>query len=151
MTGTRLTNRIKTWINGIGLGVWISGAAWLLVHYWWNSQDATALSVNPAEPWWLKVHGAFAFLAVWSGGLLWGLHIVRGWRRRRLRWSGGTLIGALLLLILSGYFLYYVGDDRSRQIISKTHWILGLLLPLAYLIHRLAKKVSRRQPGTHHP
>jgi hypothetical protein len=55
------------------------------------------------------------------------------------------------LLILSGYFLYYVGDDRSRQIISKTHWILGLLLPLAYLIHRLAKKIPRPQPGTDHP
>jgi uncharacterized BrkB/YihY/UPF0761 family membrane protein len=101
------------------------------------------LSVNPAEPWWLKVHGAFGFLAVWSGGLMWGLHVVKAWRRRRHRWSGGTLIGALLLLIASGYFLYYVGDDAARQAISKLHWILGLLLPLAYLVHRLAKKTAR--------
>jgi hypothetical protein len=84
MTGIRLTNRTKTWINCIGLGVWISGAAWLLVHYSLNRQDA--LSISPAEPWSPKVHGAFAFLAVWSGG---------------------ALIGGLLLLIVSGYFLYY--------------------------------------------
>jgi hypothetical protein len=69
LTRIRLTNRIKTWINCIGLGVWISGAAWLLVHYGLNPQDGNVLSVSPAEPWSLKVHGAFAFLAVWSGGL----------------------------------------------------------------------------------
>jgi len=148
MTGIRLTNRIKTWINGIGVGVWISGGAWLLVHYWLNPQDATSLSVSPAEPWWLKVHGAFAFLAVWNGGLLWGVHIVKAWHRRQHRWSGGALIGATLLLMVSGYLLYYVGDERSRQFISKTHWILGLLLPLAYLTHRLAKKIPRPQRGT---
>jgi hypothetical protein len=149
MTGIRLTKRIKTWINGIGLGVWISGAVWLLVHYWLNPQDAASLSVSPAEPWSLKVHGAFAFLAVWTGGLMWGLHIVKAWRRRQHRWSGGTLIGALLLLIVSGYFLYYVGDERSRQILSLTHWILGLFLPLAYLVHRLAKKTARQQSSAH--
>ena len=143
----RLTHPTKAWINWIGLGVWISGAAWLLVHYGLHPQDPAVLSVNPAEPWWLKVHGAFAFLAVWSGGLIWGLHIVKAWPRRKHRWSGGTLIAALLVLIVSGYFLYYVGDERSRQVISLTHWILGLLLPLAYLIHRLAKKIPLPQPG----
>ena len=141
MSGIRLANRVKTWINLIGLGVWISGGAWLVVHYWVNAQDGGELFVSPAEPWWLKVHGAFAFLAVWTGGLMWGLHIVRAWHRRRHRWSGGTLIGAVLVLIVSGYFLYYVGDERPRQIISLTHWILGLVLPVAYLTHRLAKKI----------
>jgi|HubBroStandDraft_5_1064220.scaffolds.fasta_scaffold245303_1 hypothetical protein len=149
MTGIRLPNRIKTWINGVGLGVWASGAAWLLFHYWLYPQDGADFSVNPAVPWSLKIHGAFGFLAVWTGGLLWGLHIVKAWDRRRHRWSGGTLIGALLLLIVSGYFLYYAGDDRSRQVISKTHWILGLLLPLAYLIHRLAKTIRRPKSSAH--
>jgi hypothetical protein len=77
----------------------------VLVHYSLDPQDA--LSINPAEPWSLKVHGAFAFLAVWSGGLMWGLHIVKAWHRRRHQWSGGALIGGLLLLIVSSYFLYY--------------------------------------------
>ena len=138
-----LPNRIKTWINCIGLGVWISGAAWLVVHYWLGSQDAVNLQVSPAGPWWLKVHGAFAFLAIWTGGLLWGLHIAKAWHLRRHRWSGGILIGSLLLLVLSGYLLYYVGEESTRQGISLLHWILGLLIPLAYLTHRLAKKLPR--------
>ena len=138
-----LPNRIKTWINCIGLGVWISGAAWLVVHYWLGSQDAVNLQVSPAGPWWLKVHGALAFLAIWTGGLLWGLHIAKAWHLRRHRWSGGILIGSLLLLVLSGYLLYYVGEESTRQGISLLHWILGLLIPLAYLTHRLAKKLPR--------
>lgn len=139
-----LSNRIKTWINCIGLGVWISGAAWLIVHYWPGSQDVPGLQVSPAGPWWLKVHGAFAFLATWTGGLLWGLHVVKAWHRRRHRWSGGLLIGSLLVLIVSGYLLYYVGEESARQDISLLHWILGLLIPVAYLAHRLAKKFPRR-------
>ena len=135
-----LPNRIKTWINCIGLGVWISGAAWLMVHYWLEPEDAAGLPGSPAGPWWLKIHGAFAFLAIWTGGLVWGLHVVKAWHRRRHRWSGGIVIGSLLLLIVSGYLLYYVGEDHVRHGISLLHWILGLLIPLAYITHRLAKR-----------
>ena len=139
-----LPNRIKAWINYIGLGVWISGAAWLVVHYWLEPQDAMGLQASAAGPWWLKLHGAFAFLAIWTGGLVWGLHVVKAWHRRRHRWSGGILTGLLLLLIVSGYLLYYVAEERARQGTSLLHWILGLLIPIAYLAHRLAKKLPRR-------
>jgi len=148
-TGIRLTKRIKTWITCIGLGVWVSGSAWLLFHYCLTPRDASGLPGDPAQPWALKVHGAFAFFAVWIGGLMWGVHVVKAWHVRRHRWSGGALIGALLWLMVSGYLLYYVGDDRYREIISLTHWILGLLLPLAYLTHRLVKKTPRPPRAGH--
>lgn len=140
-----LPNPIKAWINCTGLGVWVSGVAWLIVHYCLEPQDAIVLPVSSAAPWWLKVHGAFAFLAIWTGGLVWGLHVLKAWQRRRHRWTGGILIGSLLMLIVSGYLLYYVGEERARQGISLLHWILGLLLPLGYLAHRLVKKVPRRR------
>jgi hypothetical protein len=46
LTRIRLTNRIKTWINCIGLGDWISGAAWLLVHYGLNPQDGSVRAAH---------------------------------------------------------------------------------------------------------
>jgi hypothetical protein len=137
-----LSKRIKTWINCVGLGVWITGVGWMVDHYLFEPRDPANFAGN-SEPQWLKWHGAFAVLAIWTGGLLWGLHIVKAWNQHRHRWSGGSLAGALLLLIASGYGLYYVADDRARSAISLIHQAVGLAILLAYLIHRLAKKTSR--------
>jgi len=104
-------------------------------------------SNTSSEVWWLRVHGAFAFLALWTGGLLWGVHVVRAWKRGHHRWSGGALFIVLSILIVTGYLLYYVGNEGARNIISWIHWILGLAIPVAYLIHRIAKQNSR--PGVH--
>jgi hypothetical protein len=148
MTRIHLSNRTKVWINCVGIGVWASGGGWLVVHYFIQPTGASGLENDSWGPWWLKVHGAFAFLAVWCGGLLWGLHVIRAWKTRRHRWSGGTLFAVLLVLIVSGYLLYYVGDDRLRDLISRVHWVLGLVIPLAYLIHRITKLIFRRYSGS---
>lgn len=139
-----LSKRTRLWINSIGLGIWCSGAGWLIVHYLLKSQDA--FGRNPQEPTWLKLHGAFGFLAIWTFGILWGMHIVKAWHRHWHRRSGATLFGVLSALIVSGYLLYYVADDGARQAIALFHWILGLALPLAYLLHRIAKKLHPQKP-----
>jgi hypothetical protein len=117
----------------------MSGAAWLVVHHLVKPQDAFGLQNTSSEVWWLRVHGAFAFLALWTGGLLWGVHVVRAWRRGHNRWSGGALFAALSILIVTGYLLYYVGNEHARDIISWIHWVLGLAIPMSYGIHRLLK------------
>jgi len=142
MTEPYFPSRIKHWINGIAVGVWMSGAAWLWVHYLAKPHEAFGMPGNSAETGWLKVHGAFAFLAIWGGGFLWGFHINKAWPRHQQRWSGGSLFVVLLVLILSGYLLYYVADEGSRQTLSLVHWIVGLGLPLAYLTHRLTRTVA---------
>ena len=62
--------------------------------------------------------------AVWVFGLLWGIHIAKLWPHKRRRSSGGVLTGIFALLILSGYLLYYVGDDNIRPMISALHWVV---------------------------
>jgi hypothetical protein len=145
MSNIHLRPGSKTWINAVGFGVWLSGVAWLIDHYFLKSEDALGLPNASAEVWWLRIHGAFAFLALWTAGLLWGVHVVRAWKGRRHRWSGGTLFTVLAVLIVTGYLLYYVGDERVRTIISGVHWIIGLAIPLAYLLHRIAKHLSLSQ------
>ena len=139
MAVIHLTKPTRVWINCVGAGVWASGVAWLIAHYLLRSQDAFGLPRNASEPVWLAIHGAFAYASVWTGGMLWALHVVKAWRARRHRISGATMFGALTVLIVSGYLLYYVADDRARSLISWIHWLVGLLLPVAYLIHRIKK------------
>ena len=131
-------------VNLGGLGLWGSGVAWLVLHYFMVRQGEFGPERSPYEAWSLKVHGAFAFLALWTLGLLWGVHILHGRGLHRRRWTGSALLVALLVLIVSGYLLYYIGDDRPREIASLAHWAIGLALPLAYIAHRLAK--LPRQP-----
>ena len=146
MSPIHLSRSSKTWINCVGIGIWASGLGWLLVHYGMRPADSLDFARRSAEPAWLRIHGAFAFLALWTGGMLWGVHVVKAWRTRKLRWSGSTLFGGVLVLCVTGYLLYYVADEAGRTAISLTHWILGIALPVAYLIHRLAKKKRAPRP-----
>lgn len=113
-------------IYGVGTGLWLSGGAWLIFHYFLVQNGEFGPTPHPLEPWWLKAHGAFAFAALWSFGLLWGIHIVNGWAVHRRRRSGGLLVGTLTWLVLSGYLLYYLSDERLRPIVSLLHWGVGL-------------------------
>jgi hypothetical protein len=140
MLRIRLAPKTRLWINFVGIGIWTTGLGWLIAHFLLNAQDPLGFANSSLEPLWLKAHGAFAFLALWTGGMLWGVHILRAWDSRRRRWSGTAVFSALLILIVTGYLLYYVADDGARGVISWAHWVLGLALPLAYLAHRLAKK-----------
>jgi len=145
MTRVSLSLRTRAWINAVGLGLWISGLGWLVSHYFIGPRDALSPAPNPLEPWWLRVHGAFAYLAVWTLGLLWGMHIFRAWGKQRRRWTGSMLFSALALLAITGYLLYYVASDSARAIISPLHWLLGIALLLAYVTHRLSERVRRKR------
>jgi len=135
----RLTRLRRISVYLVGAGLWLTGALWLLFHYVVGGGDGFAVSRNPLEPWWLTLHGGFGFASLWLLGLLWGVHIGAGWSSGQRRWSGGVTLGALVCLIVTGYLLYYLGDDRLRAGTSVLHWALGLALPVAFLAHRLAR------------
>lgn len=124
----------------ISIGAWLTGGLWLLFHYFFVKQGEFGPTENPLDPWWLRLHGAFAFAAVWIFGLLWGVHITKTWPHKRRRWSGAALTSVFALLILSGYLLYYIGDDRARPLVSILHWGVGLVCPVFLLLHRLPHK-----------
>lgn len=128
------------------IGLWASGLLWLLFHYLLRKQGAFGSEPHPLEPLWLKVHGAFAFAGLFMFGLIWGAHVVNGWSTGRRRWSGGAVIGLVLVLTLTGYLLYYAGDDGIRGAVSLTHWLVGLGGLAVFLLHRFARDgESRRQ------
>lgn len=124
-------------IYATGSGLWLSGGLWLLFHYFMQSRGDFTLAPHPLEAWWLRLHGAFAFGAIWVFGLLWSVHVTPGWADGKRRRSGAVLVGLFLWLTLTGYLLYYLGHERLRSLTSLLHWSLGLLLPGPFLLHRL--------------
>jgi hypothetical protein len=131
----------------VAFGLWASGVVWLLAHYFWIGQGDFGPEISPAEPWALNVHGAFAMLALWFTGLLWGVHVLRGWKMKRGRWSGGIMLAALLLLGVTGYLLYYLGDEVWRAGASLIHWLVGLALLPIFFWHRFGRKSVRTLHG----
>ena len=89
----------------VSIGVWLTGGLWLVFRYFLGTQGEFGPQTNPLEPWWLGLHGAFAFATVWIFGLLWSMHVTKAWPFSRRRWSGGLMAGTIGWLTLSGYLL----------------------------------------------
>jgi branched-subunit amino acid transport protein len=119
--------------------VWASGVAWLVVRYGLRARGEFGELPHPLEPWWMRVHGAAAMAALWLGGLLWAVHVLPAWRAHR-RISGIVLGVILATLAASGYLLYYLGDEGARSSVALVHWIVGLAVPLPFLVHALRRR-----------
>jgi hypothetical protein len=71
------------------------------------------------------------------------LHLRRGWKAHRNRFTGVSITVGCGLLVASGYALYYVGDDVLRQISVVAHDILGLGLPALLVWHIWRGRAAR--------
>lgn len=138
----RLGRPRRLGVYAVALGLWGSGIAWLILRYGFRREGPFGPESHPLEPWALKLHGAFAFAALWAMGLLWAAHIVNGWDAKRRRWSGSALLGLLLFLTVTGYLLYYAGGDDLRAAVSLLHWIAGLGALAVFLLHRFTRERS---------
>ena len=130
-------------VYSISLGVWLTGAVWLLAHYFMEQEGAYGPSPHPLEFWSIAAHGAFSLATLWMLGLLWAIHIPAGWRSLRRRWSGSLMFGTAGLLILTGYLLYYFGDADLRPAVAVLHWAVGLACPVLFVVHRFARDPGR--------
>jgi hypothetical protein len=115
--------------------LWLSGAAWLVFHYFFPAQTEFGSGPNPAEPVLMKVHGAIAVFAVALLGWISARHVGENWSRNRKRISGVTILSAYILLVVTGYSLYYVLQDDVREGVGQAHEILGVASLAIALIH----------------
>ena len=134
----------QTFLFASSAVVLLSGALWLLFHYFVSVSGDFGPIPHPLESWWLRVHGlGAALLLIGFGSVLPG-HVRRAWHARRNRVSGSTFFAALATLSLSGYCLYYVGGEILRPLLSAGHWLLGLLFPVLTAWHVWRGRVSRK-------
>lgn len=148
--------RLGKWHQGylyvFGTLLVLSGALWLLFHYFVRIPGQFGDSPHPLERWWLCIHGlsAAAFL-IGFGSVLPG-HVRRAWVGHRNRIAGACFFTLLALLIGSGYGLYYLGEDSVRVPVSAVHWLVGLGMPAIMGWHiwlgRTSRKFKRAAPAS---
>jgi len=114
--------------------LWISGTAWIVAHFGFERQSEFGSVPSPWEPTWLRLHGLLAVLAVFLLGWLAAIHVAPQWSSGRRRLSGIALACGALVLVASGYALYY-SIDRTHELIAALHEIVGLAALLLALPH----------------
>jgi len=147
--------------DGIRLGPWhqgavygttaalvVSGIIWLVLHYFLAVSGEYGPQVHPLEPWMLRLHGAAAMAGLIVYGSLLPVHVRRAWSIRRNVVLGIGLVSVMLLLTITGYLLYYAGDENTRPFISAGHWILGLAVPALLVWHVVSGRARARVDAT---
>ena len=123
-----------------------SGLAHWLLHGWFMRVGEFGPTPDPLEPWMLKLHGAAAMAGLVLLGSVAGGHVNRFWRLARNRLAGGVFLGCALLLVASGYGLYYFGGEQARAWCRELHIVIGLLALPAFAVHLWRGRALRRHP-----
>ena len=114
--------------------LWLSGCVWLVAHFAFPTATDFGPAPNPWEPVILRIHGWLAVGGVFLLGWITAEHISDRWRMSRNRVSGFSLAGFAVLLVSSGYALYYT-TDRFHDVAGTLHEVLGVVAIACALIH----------------
>jgi hypothetical protein len=129
--------------------LFLSGAVWAYLNYLVSQPGE---SVAAVKSWSMKTHGAAAMATLVLIGTVLTAHVRFAWRAGRNRANGMLFLSAFGILTVTGYGLYYAGDERLRAWTGWIHLGVGLALPLLLLIHILLGRKTRPviQPRKHH-
>ena len=140
----QLSRRHRSLLYASTLALFLTGVAWAWLHYLLRTNGDFGPEVHPAEPWLLKAHGAAAMISLIVLGSLLIVHVKRGWQAKLNRGSGTILLSIFGILIVSGYALYYVGEERFRALASSIHLWVGLGFPVVLIVHIILGHRLRR-------
>lgn len=132
--GLQLNRRHRLTVYSASLLLLVSGAAWACADQLDESAQAGE-TVRQWKPWLLKIHGFSAMAFVLLLGTLLTGHVRRSWHARKNRANGAFFLGAVSVLTISGYALYYLGDETWRNATSQFHLWLGLSSPILLYWH----------------
>ena len=121
--------------------LFISGALWLAADSLKDAPDGErwqAISANL-----LMVHGGAAMVTLMLFGAMVPIHLLRAWRAKRNRWTGGVMAVLNAILIVTAFGLYYLGGEEVRPWMSNIHLGAGFSLPLLLFIHILRGRGAR--------
>ena len=122
----------------------VTGVLWLLFHEFVRVRTSFGDGPHALESWWLKLHGLSAMLGLIVLGSLIFTHVRYAWKTRKNIASGIILLTSNVVLIATGYALYYFGGEQTRPMISLIHWGVGVALALLMAAHIV---IGRRVRG----
>jgi len=132
--GLQLGRRHRWTLYAASLALLLSGAAWAWVHGLDDAGQAGD-TLRRLKVWLLKAHGYAAVGFVLLLGTLLSGHVRRAWHARKNRANGAFFLTVISLLTISGYTLYYLGDEEWRSATSQFHLWLGLAAPVLLFWH----------------
>ena len=140
--GSLRVSKQRRWLLGLCFALLLlTGIAWLVANFGIDDPEQQAPWLN----WSMRLHGAGVIGSIFLLGALWTLHIRHAWLRRRNRAAGAVFLACALLLVLTGYGLYYFNGERLRDITQWGHWVAGGLLGILFLVHLLAGRAEREE------
>jgi hypothetical protein len=125
---------LRAAIYGVAALLWVSGAMWLVLHYVFPQRSEFGPLPNSWEVPLMRTHGLIAVGGVFLIGWMMAAHVTARWSSDRNRRSGLVLGGAAVLLVLSGYALYYT-TGSPHDAAALAHEAVGVLAPVAALGH----------------
>lgn len=126
-----------------GAALLLSGVLWLSVHYLLNGSADTASQSYSLEPFALRIHGAAAMAMLVIIGTLIPTHLADGWSSGVNMPTGLGMLTVTTLLTVTGWGLYYAGDEALRNMLSIAHWVLGIAALPLLLVHRSRSRAPR--------
>ncbi len=123
--------------------LWLSGCYWLVLHYFFASASDFGPLQNPWEPVVLRIHGWLAVGGVYLLGWVTARHVSERWPHTIKRASGIAITGLALLLVITGYALYYT-TDRLHDDAAFVHELLGGAAIAFALTHWRRYRAGRR-------
>lgn len=120
--------------------LFFSGAAWA----WWSYITPSPGDFEAtSKVWAMKLHGAAAIAILVLIGTLLNTHVKYAWRAGRNRLNGAMFLGAFGILTVTGYELYYSGDEKLRAWTSWIHLGVGLVAPILLVLHLWVGRKTR--------
>ena len=143
----RLSRSQRLALHTTGALLFLTGIAWTILHRLDQVSEAGE-TLRRWKSWSMTGHGLSAVGFVFVFGSLVPIHVYRSWRRRRNRLNGLVFLTSVGLLVVSGYALYYLAEERWRAAISAFHLWAGAIAPLLLIAHIRGGRKSSKSPGS---
>ncbi len=112
----------------------LTGVTWVLLRRFGGMEGGESWG-RSIQPWLMKVHGFAAVFFVFLLGTLVPSHIRRALGSEKNLRNGYGFMAVMGMQVLSGYSLYYVGDESMRAAFETFHVWVGMALPVLVGIH----------------
>ncbi|MBI4025216.1 MAG: hypothetical protein HY360_09570 [Verrucomicrobia bacterium] len=116
--------------------------ALLLVGFIFNAGSGVGLWLWPTHGW-RVFHGWTIPPFLITLGVIWRIHVVRGWNLKKNAVSGALVLALFLALTATGWLIYYAGSDGLQEMAGSWHAGLGLSAGFLLLAHSLLGLKSR--------
>ena len=147
----RFTAPHKKFLYSVFSLLWLSGALWLVFHYFMRVPGEFGITPHPAEIWCLRLHGLMVFAVLVALGSVLSNHARRAWQLKKNRYSGLLMKVLLLWLAITGYALYYFASEGNENWLPVLHWGAGISVPLMLVSHiRMGRKRGNVLAHRHH-